>query len=78
MTDKQQHDPIQIADPKPARDAGDGKKTLDTNSPRTRNSAEQVKVWEEEGGSPPEKISSTKSVKPRTDSKDGSMAPAEK
>ena len=77
MADKQQHDPIQIADPKPAEDQ-DGKKTLDSNSPRTRNPAEQVKVWEEEGGSPPEKISSTKSVKPRTDSKDGSMAPAEK
>lgn len=36
--------------------------------------AEQVKVWEEEGGSPPQQISSTKSVKPRTEPKPGAMS----
>jgi len=54
--------------------AGDPKaKTIDTNSPRTRDPAEQQNVWEEEGGSPPEQISSTKSVKPESESKPGSM-----
>lgn len=50
--------------------------TLDSNSPRTRTQSEQVKVWEEEGGSPPEQMSSTKSVKPKTASKTGTMGPA--
>lgn len=58
----------------------DGKKTKarteDTNNPRTRSPADQVKVWEEEGGSPPEQISSTSSVKPKAGSKAGSMGPA--
>jgi len=48
----------------------------DADTPRTGSPPEQVKVWEEEGGSPPERISSTKSVKPKTESKTGSMGPA--
>ena len=68
MKDQQGH---QAGAPDDAQ--ADKKKTQDTNSPRTRNQAEQVKVWEEEGGSPPEQISSTKSVKPKTESKTGSM-----
>ena len=54
----------------------DKSRVPDTNSPRTGNQAEQVKVWEEEGGSPPEQISSTNSVKPKTGSKTGAMGPA--
>lgn len=55
-----------------AKDKGS---THDTNSPRTRTQPEQEKVWEEEGGSPPEQISATKAIKPRTESKTGSMGP---
>ena len=81
MTDKQQQQQHQDhqdtgRQQAPGEVQADGKKkTLDSNSPRTRNPAEQVKVWEEEGGSPPQQISSTKSVKPRTESKAGSMGP---
>lgn len=57
-------------------DRQDKRKTQDTNSPRTRDPVEQVKVWEEEGGSPPEQISSTKSVKPKTEQKGGAMGGA--
>ena len=48
----------------------------DTNTAQAPNQPEQEKVWDEEGGSPPEQISSTKAVKPRIDSKAGSMGPA--
>ena len=48
----------------------------DADTPRTGSPPEQVKVWEEEGGSPPEQISSTKSVKPKQASRTGSMGPA--
>ena len=48
----------------------------DADTPRTGSPPEQLKVWEEEGGSPPEQISSTKSVKPKRESKTGSMGPA--
>lgn len=75
MKDKPPEDDVKQGD-----DQQDKKKTHDVNSPRTRNQAEQVKVWEEEGGSPPEQISSTKAVKPKTDAKTadaktGSMGP---
>lgn len=80
MKDKQQHGAAQV-DARKGKEAqkdaqGDRKKTLDTNSPRTRDAVEQVKVWEEEGGSPPQQISSTKSTKPKTEAKTGSMGPA--
>jgi hypothetical protein len=47
-----------------------------TAAPRTGKHSEQVKVWEEEGGSPPEQISSTNATRPKTVSKAGSMGPA--
>jgi hypothetical protein len=50
--------------------------TPDNNNPPTRKQPAQEKVWEDEGGSPAEQISSTKAVKPRTESKTGSMGPA--
>ena len=55
------------------RDAAQPK---DSNNPRTRNPADQVKVWEEEGGSPPGQIGATSSVKPKSGSKAGSMGAA--
>jgi hypothetical protein len=48
----------------------------DADTARTGSPPEQVKVWEEEGGSPPEQISSTNSVKPKAVSRTGSMGPA--
>ena len=51
-------------------------RTEDSNNPRTRSPADQVKVWEEEGGSPPGQIGATVSVKPRRGSKAGSMGAA--
>jgi hypothetical protein len=48
----------------------------DSNSPRTRSPADQVKVWEEEGGSPPGQIGATVSVKPKRGTKAGSMGAA--
>ena len=62
--------------PKPGGGEGSAKDdpaTQETSSPRTRS--QQEKVWEEEGGSPPGQISATKAVKPRTESKAGSMGP---
>jgi hypothetical protein len=67
------------ADAKDAASSGKAKDeapTQDTNSARTGNQPAQEKVWDEEGGSPPGQISSTKTVKPRTESKTGSMGPA--
>jgi hypothetical protein len=48
----------------------------DSNNPRTRRPADQVKVWEEEGGSPPAAIGATVAIKPRRGSKAGSMGGA--
>ena len=48
----------------------------DSNNPRTRSAADQVKVWEEEGGSPPGQIGATVSVKPKRGTKAGSMRAA--
>lgn len=45
----------------------------DANNPRTRTPADQMRVWEEEGGSPPGRLGATASVKPRKESKAGSM-----
>ena len=63
------HDAAMPADPRVA-DAS-------TNNPRTRSPADQVKVWEEEGGSPPGQIGATQSVKPKRGSKSGSMGAAD-
>ena len=75
MQEKQEH-PTGVPANEKAQVLETQPKTTDTNSPRTRSQPEQVKVWEEEGGSPPEQISSTKSVKPKTESKTGSMGAA--
>lgn len=48
----------------------------DSNNPRTRSPSDQVKVWEEEGGSPAARIGATAAVKPRRGSKAGSMGGA--
>ena len=48
----------------------------DSNNPRTRSPSDQVKVWEEEGGSPPAQIGATASIKPRRGAKAGSMGGA--
>ena len=42
-------------------------------APRTGGAKEQVKIWEEEGGSPPDQIASTKSTRPKTRPGDGAM-----
>ncbi len=60
-----------------AAPGGAGKpRTEDSNNPRTRSPADQVKVWEEEGGSPPGQIGATVSVKPKRGTKAGSMGAA--
>jgi len=67
----QQAMPLQAASD---RSAAEGDK--DSNNPRTRSPSDQVKVWEEEGGSPPAQIGATASIKPRRGSKAGSMGGA--
>jgi hypothetical protein len=59
-----------------AGDRSDADGDKDSNSPRTRSPSDQVKVWEEEGGSPPARIGATASIKPRRGSKAGSMGGA--
>jgi hypothetical protein len=54
----------------------DGSRAGPPTAPRAGNHREQVKVWEEEGGSPPEQISSTNGTRPKTASKAGSMGSA--
>jgi hypothetical protein len=59
-----------------AAEPNDVEADTDSNNPRTRSPADQVKVWEEEGGSPPAQIGATASIKPRRGSKAGSMGGA--
>lgn len=64
------------ADPSPRRPAPPEHPVRDAEdaaAPRTGGPKEQVKVWEEEGGSPPGEISSTQSTRPKSRPAPGSM-----
>lgn len=64
------------ADPSPRRPAPPEHPVRDTENaaaPRTGGPREQVKVWEEEGGSPAGEISSTRSTRPKSRPAPGTM-----
>ena len=67
----QEQEPLHAAKPDAAVEPD-----KDSNNPRTRSPSDQVKVWEEEGGSPPGQIGATASIKPKRGSKAGSMGAA--